>query len=110
MTSYPSPTHGLDLRNYGPPRSSGIHLSAIIRHIALITGDLAKEYGTGPTLTDLINSTPTPDTGSTGPIVKASVGFAWESWLATRVHNLNHQPGELVCDGIHMSPDGIDRS
>ena len=108
MTSHPSPTHGLDLRSYGPKRTSGIHLSAIIRHIALITGDLAKEYGIGPSLTDLITTTPITLTCTIGAIVKCSIGFAWEQWLASQIHNLNHQPGELVCDGILMSPDGID--
>ena len=109
MISYPLLTATLDLRHHGPPRTSGIHLSAIIRHIALLTGDLAKEYSTGPTLTNLITThSSSPYSCRCGPIVRASIGFAWERFLAPKIHNLNHQPGELICDGIVMSPDGID--
>lgn len=109
MNSYPSPDYHIDLRNYGPPRTSGIHLSSIIRHIALLTGELKKEYSEGPSLQDLISRNLSPN--FCGPIVRATVGFAWESWLSShlsRVHNLNHQSGELICDGIVMSPDGLD--
>src|SRR5271155_190749 len=110
MNSYPSTIHGIDLRTTQPgthPRSSGIHLSSIIRHIALKTGELAKEYGVGPGLTEMIATLNPQQAASCGPIVKASIGLAWEHWLAARVQGLNHQPGELIWDGIIGSPDGI---
>jgi hypothetical protein len=112
MNSYPSPIHGLDLRPgpNDPPRTSGIHLSSIIRHIALKTGELAKEYGQGPGLTDMIRDLDPIAASSCGPIVKASIGFAWEHWMAKCVHNMNHQPGELIWDGVIGSPDGIEEN
>jgi hypothetical protein len=114
MNSYPSTRHGIDLRNYGPPRTSGIHFSSIVRHVALKTGELAKEYANAPSLTDLINNTDLITANHTGPIVRSAVGFMWETWLATRIHNANpnftHQPGELVCDGVIATPDGIEET
>src|SRR5271168_2586589 len=112
MNSYPSTRHGIDLRNYGPPRTSGIHFSSIVRHVALKTGILKPEYGEGPSLTDLIHTTDPITAYKLAPVMCASIGFAVEKWLATMIHNanpnFNHQPGELVCDGVIATPDGIE--
>ena len=115
MTSHPStsPHHYPSLRNYGPPRTSGIHYSSIVRHVALITGELKKEYGDGPPMSEVINTTTDLATISTSrQIMMAAVGFMWEKWMASQIHNLNpnfnHQPGELKWDGVIATPDGIE--
>lgn len=78
----------------GPDRSSGLHLSQIIQSL-LIDLD-SKRYGTerGPQFHNYI---------------QAGFSFEWflEYAFAQRQANII-RPGEIVKDGIAMSPDGID--
>lgn len=108
MRSHPSLTHGINLQGYGPKRSNGIHLSAVLRHIALKWGVLDKQYAHTSSLSELISSTNPVAAGRVGSIVKAALGFAWESWIAQQVDRLQYQPGEVVWDGIIGTPDGLE--
>jgi hypothetical protein len=92
--------HGqwLDI-NSGPqarPRTSGIHLSGIITHIARLMGKLDRE-----------------DDSLGFPLevkLKMAMGLAWEDWLAAQYPHVEYHFGELEQDGILMSPDGLDLS
>ena len=75
-----------------PTRSSGLHLSTIIRDLALKTGVLDSKW-----------DFPIEE----GDTTLAAVGMAWEDWLAKHTPELEFHPGELHLDGIAMSPDGI---
>lgn len=85
--------------NSGPsskPRSSGVHLSGIIEHIAVLTGRLTKdereeEFGF-----------------SLESRLMMALGLAWEDWLAHHLPHVDYHFGEFVQDGIIMSPDGLD--
>lgn len=111
MKTYPYPSH-LDIRHHGPPRTSGIHLSSIIRHVALKTGLLAKEYGEGPGLNEIIRDTPPDAVGQDGRLMKIIVGYAWESWLKRKLAERNTrfiaEPGETLRDGIIGTPDALE--
>jgi hypothetical protein len=112
MKTYPYTGLGLDIRHHGPPRTPGIHLASIVRHIALRTGILAKEYGTGPTLNELIHAMDPVDVGKCGPLMKCIVGYAWESWLSKQLAARNPRyipsPGEITRDDIIGTPDGVE--
>ncbi len=76
-----------------PNRSSGLHLSSILRSLALVTGVLDSKY-----------DTPLTNANS----MMAQIGIAWEEYLAKYQHpEIEFHPGELNLDGIAMSPDGI---
>jgi hypothetical protein len=111
MKIYPYPSH-LDIRHHGPPRTSGIHLSSIIRHVALKTGVLAKEYGQGPSLNNIIRDTPPEEVAKNGSLMRIIVGYAWELWLKRELGRNNPRfigdPGEVTRDGIIGSPDGLE--
>lgn len=112
--------HGIDLRNRNQgsdARTPGIHLSGIIRVLAIKHGVL-KDNAPEEDLSFVIENTP-PGVACTSPhIMRIVAGFAWENWCATHVtqllstvgHTLIHQPGELMKDGVIMSPDGIELS
>jgi hypothetical protein len=110
MKTYPYPSH-LDLR-HGPARTSGIHLSSIIRHMALKTGILAKEYGEGPDLTELIATVAPEDVGKDGRLMKCVVGYMWEAWLKRVLAKGNPRfiadPGEATRDDITGTPDALE--
>ena len=76
-----------------PNRSSGVHLSQILRSHALMVGVLDKKFDT-----PLTNDN----------CAMAVIGMAWEDHLAKhQLPGVEFHPGELELDGIKMSPDAI---
>lgn len=76
-----------------PNRSGGLHMSEVIRSYALITGVLDAKYDT--------------DIEEENPVI-VHQGLAWENYLAAYQHpEIYFHPGEMVKDGIAMSPDGF---
>lgn len=74
-------------------RSKGLHLSDILRDLALTSGVLASKY-----------DTPITEEGS--EVIQ--IGLAWEDYLSRYQHQqVEYHPGELHYEGISMSPDGI---
>lgn len=74
-------------------RSPGLHLSTILRDLALRTGILDSKYEVQEDMDDNV-------------IVHC--GMAWEDYIAKNLHpDLEYHPGELNLDGIAMSPDAI---
>ena len=75
-------------------RSLGTHLSSILRDLAFKTGVLDAKY-----------NNPVED----GDTTLIQLGMAWEDYLAAHhFGNIQYHPGELLLDGIAMSPDGIE--
>lgn len=86
----------IDINKGGEPRTPGVHLSGVIRHIA-----------TEMDLLDL--DEPQPD-GNKFPLdarLKMSMGLAWEDWVQRQYPEVMYHPGEIACDGILMTPDGL---
>lgn len=115
MTILDHPIHGFDLRSQDAtpgagPRSSGIHLSGILRKMALQYGKLPPEYANDD-LGKLIRETPVALAGDSATLCRLGFGFAWETWIVrhTRHHwaNFTYQPGEFERDGIVCTPDAI---
>lgn len=74
-------------------RSDGLHLSTVLRHMALQRGVLDSKY---------------EDQGDLNQNTVLQLGLAWEDYLALYQHpEIVYHPGELNLDGIAMSPDGI---
>jgi hypothetical protein len=82
------------LTDNGPPRSSGVHISGVIRHLGMKHGIVKPDDPANPQ-PELVKQ------------MYFAVGFAWEYYCASRIPNLIHQPGQVTLDGIAMSPDGI---
>jgi hypothetical protein len=75
----------------GEGRSVGVHVSDVIRHLAFASGYLDKKWETAD---------------MDAPTVQ--LGLAWEEYyFKTYLPDVVHQPGELCCDGMYMTPDGF---
>jgi hypothetical protein len=75
-------------------RSKGVHLSNIVRDIALKTGFLKPQYA----------SEKFEDIDPT----KMELGMAWEDRVFTIHHpEVLYHPGEVIVDGVAMTTDGL---
>lgn len=91
-------------------RSAGVHVSSIIRCVAMETGILGQER-----LEDLSLIEVGPSMRFSDPVValRVCIGLAWEDWYIPEVLALEgviDHPGEYLVDGIYMSPDGEELS
>jgi hypothetical protein len=109
------PIHGFNLRapqaNLGAgPRTSGVHLSGILRKMAVKYGKLPAEYANND-IGALIRETPIDMAGGISPLCRLAFGMAWEDWIKRFVElfwvGFVHQPGEFERDGILGTPDGL---
>lgn len=71
-------------------RSSGVHLSGVIRHCLTSMGKLTV---------DEIRNEEMP--------LRMAVGMAWEDWSVGLWPDMIWQPGEKELDGVFGSPDGL---
>jgi hypothetical protein len=95
----------IDLYHYGPPRTPGLHLSQILRAMAIHTGTFKDSVDLG----EVISTIDPSAVGMSGPLMRCINGYAWENWLFKNVlKNATHQPGEFFLDGIIGTPDGIE--
>lgn len=89
----------------GPPRSEGVHLSRILRSIAVENKVLKPEW---------VEDLSLVEAGDQGwwegldepSKIRMSIGLAWEQWYVPQLGNVVHQPGEMQMDGIFMTHDG----
>lgn len=70
-------------------RSSGVHLSGVIKYVLEVAGLLDPDD-----LTDIMP-------------LRMAVGMAWEAFVVGLWPELQWQPGEQCRDGVYGSPDGI---
>lgn len=90
-----------------PPRSEGIHLSRVIKNIAVrykfVTADWLEEV-------DLVevqgHGAQWWTTLSVDAQLRMSLGLAWEQYYLPLIGGVDHQPGELHLEGVYMTPDG----
>jgi hypothetical protein len=73
-------------------RSSGVHLSGIIRGIALNMGYLDEKW----------------DKPELGNKLLVAIGLAWEDWATKHLHQeVTYHPPEEEVDGIYLTLDGF---
>lgn len=91
----------------GPPRSGGVHLSGLLKSMAIEYGFLDKQYADDLKLVEVAGSGEAwwnaLDDDSK---LRMSVGLAWEGWYLPQVPGVIHQPGEMEIDGVYMTCDG----
>lgn len=86
------------------PRSSGVHVSSIIREIAITQGIL--KYGTVDADSKLLDKQEITDPTA---ILRIAIGLSWEEWYIPRIlgpQGVVDHPGEMSQDGIYMTHDG----
>lgn len=84
-------------------RSEGVHLSGIIRCIAMETGILTQEQAEELSLVDVRHIM------DPVALLRISMGLAWEEFYIGKVLSLEgvtKHPGEMLVDGVYMTPDG----
>lgn len=81
------------------PRSKGIHLSGVLRYIAISTGALKGKVGGVVSTSGEVDEESMP--------IRMALGMAWERWVAGLYPEMEWQPGEVELDGIVGSPDGF---
>lgn len=70
-------------------RSSGVHLSGVIRYALQTAGLLNKD-----------------DESDEMPL-RMAIGMAWEDWVVGLYPDMDWQPGEWEMDGVFGTPDGL---
>lgn len=95
----------IDLKENCKDRSSGVHLSGILRAMAVKIG--MKGINADDDLDGLIDTTGPYEVGTTGQLMRIVIGYAWEDWLGPRIGGAVYHPGEYSLDGIFGSPDAI---
>lgn len=98
----------------GYVRSPGVHVSGLIRAMAIDYGILDRRWV--PEDFDLQDITEDgTDQGQwwasldEDSQVRMAIGMAWEQWYFPRLPNVIHQPGELYLNGIYLTIDGQSR-
>lgn len=88
-------------------RSEGVHLSGLIRSMAVEYGFLDKQWVEDLKLVEVAGSGEewwkNLDEDSR---LRMSLGLAWEHWYLPQVPGVIHQPGEMQIDGVYMTHDG----
>lgn len=89
------------------PRTEGVHLSGILRKLAILNGSLEIAE---PENLDLIevkgdnlrwwNNLPEDAQ------LRIAMGVAWEQWYIPRLEDVIDHPGEMCLEGIYLTPDG----
>ncbi len=82
------------------PRSEGIHVSNIIRCIAMESGLLKRELMEEIELVDVREIT------DPVAILRINIGLAWEAHYIPMLPDVIDHPGEMEVDGIYMTHDG----
>jgi hypothetical protein len=87
------------------PRSEGLHVSNIIRSLAVEVGFLDKKWVEDLSLVDAREIT------DPNVILRMRIGLAWEEHLIPTLEGVTDHPGEILLQGVYMSPDGesVDR-
>lgn len=99
-------TYPINIRQDSQPRTPGIHLSGILRALALSTGVLKTDPDEIP-LDTLITTTAQSSVGTTTTLMRIICGYAWEEWISRQLPGSFH-PGEYEYSGILATPDGIE--
>lgn len=87
------------------PRSAGVHVSSIIRNMAVERGIL--DIGITEDLS-LVEANQEEWWNNLNPVdrLRMSIGRAWEDWYVPQLGHVVPWPGEMHLDGIYMTHDG----
>jgi hypothetical protein len=88
----------LDCSRRSAPRSSGIHLSGILRHLCYGPG--------GASPSKLVDPSNPHNFEEDYPLITA-MGHMWEEFAASLYPEMIWQPGEVSRDSIYGTPDGM---
>lgn len=105
MSAWQSAWGDLDLRRGALPRSPGIHLSGIIRPLAIHLKCFDEEDEGLDSLIARLGSEGTVGGGSSDVLCRIAAGLAFEDWIVKQIPGLKYHPGERCVDGIYMTPD-----
>lgn len=86
-------------------RSEGVHLSGIIRSIAVATKILTPDQCDDLSLVDA-NQQEWWENLAPVDKLRISIGLAWEAWYIPQIGNVVDHPGEMQLQGIYMTHDG----
>lgn len=89
------------------PRSKGIHVSKVIRSLAVQNGALKREW-VDPEDVGLVEAGVDAfwDKLDSVSRLRMSIGLAWEQWYIPQLGDVTFHPGEMQVDGIYMTHDG----
>lgn len=91
----------------GGGRSEGVHLSRVLRNIALANHTLSMDYADDFSLIEVQrDNTAWWETLDVVNQLRIALGLAWEDWYLPRLQDVIYHPGETELDGIFMTPDG----
>jgi hypothetical protein len=93
----------ITLPHGGKPRSRGVHVSQIIRNIAIETGIL--DIDEDPSFGDEDQEQWWNNLGSENQL-RIAMGLAWEAWYIPQLGHVTDHPGEMKLKGIYMTHDG----
>lgn len=88
------------------PRSPGIHLSKIIRNIAVENKALDAKWVEDFSLVEVDDGGVWWNSLDPASQLRMSIGMAWEAWYLQTLSHVAPKPGELCIDGIYGTPDG----
>lgn len=86
------------------PRSMGLHQSDIIKAMAIDLGIIDSDVMEDLGLTNVQDAwwASLDDVAR----LRIAMGLAWEEWYIPQIPEVMDHPGELLLDGVAMSPDG----
>lgn len=95
-------------------RSPGVHVSGLIRAMAIDYGILDRkwvpdDFDLRDITEDGLDSPEWWDSLDEDSKIRMAIGMAWEQWYFPRVPHVTHQPGELYLNGIYLTLDGESR-
>jgi hypothetical protein len=96
-------TPDFDIRFGAQARSPGVHLSNILKPIALSMG-FWKPEAEDEEMCQVAGL----EQFSMQSLKRMALGLAWEQWLGPQLTGVNFHFGEVSADGIIMTPDGFD--
>lgn len=97
----------LDLRRNAQARSPGVHLSGIIRPLAIKLKCFDEEDMPLDYLISQYGSNGALGGGHSDILCRIAAGLAWEDWIVKQHPGMLYHPGELCVDGIYMTPDAV---
>lgn len=91
------------------PRSPGVHLSGVLRYIAIQSGILVGvDPTTGKWTGDQTRtSAGIQDVDDEIMPLRMAMGMAWEEWVVGLYPDMLWQPGEFHRDKVYGTPDGL---
>lgn len=91
----------------GPPRSPGVHVSRVLKAIAVETKVLKEEWITDDLgLVEVGDQEAWWESLDPASQLRMSIGLAWEEWFLPQLEGVVKHPGEMCVDGIYMTHDG----